>query len=77
MADKETENLILAAVEASVDAAYLRLKENSLNEINGRLDSLEGRMDSLESTVKKGFTLIGRELRASWSVGVDWDAEEV
>ena len=48
----ETENLILSAVESSVDAAYLRLKENGLNEITGRLDSVEGRLDSLEGRME-------------------------
>ena len=46
--DTATENLILEAVEASVSAAYLRLKENGLTEINERLDSLEGRMDGID-----------------------------
>jgi len=38
--DKKTESLIL-------DAAYLRLRKNSLTEINDRLDGLDGRMDGL------------------------------
>ena len=48
---REMQSLILAAVDASVDAAYLRLKENSLVEINTQLNSFEERLDNIEQGI--------------------------
>ena len=56
----QTISLIQDTVAASVDAAYLRLKENGLNQINGRLDTMEGRLDTMEGELRALRTSVDR-----------------
>ena len=66
--DQKASNLILNAVDASVDAAYLKLKEDGLNEINGRLERIEGHMES--EKIRTDFIVNAvRDIRAH--LGID------
>lgn len=74
MADEltpQTISPIQDTVAASVDAAYLRLKENGLNQINERLDTMEGELRALRTSVDRIGGAVELLVRANHERGLE------